>query len=185
MISSTFETMMNRTFRDSLMVAMGDSLESQSELSARENIDIERIDAESAITLTISSHLFRILIVMYFDFNPTFSRYLTASLGDAAKEGNEKTYDFLYEVSNLFCGTMKRDLQTAVPSLGMSTPNLLKTEAMEHVRSLKLDQESHLELKYQGEGLMFASYFLSAYGDLDVTSVEQENETDAGELEFF
>jgi hypothetical protein len=32
---------------------------------------------------------------------------------------------------------------------------------------------------------MFASYFLSAYGDLDVTSVEQENETDAGELEFF
>jgi hypothetical protein len=185
MISPAFETMMKKTFRDSLMVAVSNRLESESELSARENIDMERIDAENAIALTISSHLFRILIVMYFDFNPTFSRFLTASLGDAVKAGNEKTYDFLYEVGNLYCGTMKRDLQTSVPSLGMSTPNLLKTEAMEHVRSLKLDQENHLELKYQGEGLMFASYFLSAYGDLDVTSVEQENETDAGELEFF
>ena len=185
MISSAFESMMKKTFRDSLIVAVGNRLQSKSDLSARENIELERINAENAIALTISSHLFRILIVMYFDFSPAVSRFLTASLGDTAKASDDKTYDFLYEVGNRYCGTMKRDLQTAVPSLGMSTPNLLKTSAMEHVRSLKLDQESHLELKYQGEGLMFASYFLSAYGDLDVTSVEQTTEVDAGELEFF
>lgn len=167
------------------MVAIGDSLESKSDLSAKENITQQNIDSENAIVLTISSHLFRIFFVMYFDFNPTFLRYLTVSLGDNVKSDDEKVQDFLYEVGNIYCGTMKRDLQIAVPSLGMSTPNLLKASAIDHVKSLKLDQQSHLELKYQGQGLMFASYFLSAYGELDVAPIEQTTEVDAGELEFF
>jgi hypothetical protein len=186
MISPSFETLIRGSIKDSIVTALAEGLGESEAITLQDNVERSNIDEEQVIILTISSHVFRLLIVMNLTMDDTFDGYISQCLGQGGNSDKTKVYDYLNEVGNLLCGSLKRDLQSSVNALGMSTPNLLKAETLNHVDSLKVDQEYHLRVSFSGEKLMYVSYYLSAYGDLDVqTQTHSESDVGVSELEFF
>jgi len=150
---------------------------------------VEDIDEEEFFVLTVSSQLFRTFILLHFSRSPESEAFVSEVL----KTGNnildpDKFYDYLGEVGNALCGSIKRDLNKIVPSLGMSTPNRLGKDCLKYMTALKIDFESHAVASFDEKPLFYASVYLSADEELEYdVSVAQANEddVDSGELEFF
>lgn len=139
--------------------------------------------------LTMSSQLFRIFILIHF----TKSSQTEAFVADVLKINNnnvddDKFYDYLGEVGNAFCGSVKRDIGKIVPSLGMSTPNRLNKDCLKYIDLLHTDCEYHAVAEYDDNPLFYASIYLSADEELNFNvNVSQPNDddVDSGELELF
>ena len=99
---------------------------------------------------------------------------------------NSRVYDYLCEVGNSFFGSVKRVIGNSVTSLGMSTPNILDCSSFKYVDELKIDNKGYAVAELNGNPLFYASFHISASGELNF-AVEQtvEEEVDSGELEFF
>lgn len=186
--------MVNEDFKRELRRLLIDGLEEGQAASAmtwtsRETPNERAEASDELFMLTISSQLFRVIILMHFSRNELFER----AVMEALKINNnvleaDKFYDFVGEVGNAVCGAVKRELGRTVPSLGMSTPNRLSQECMKYIRSLKIDFQTHAEVLRDGERLFAASLYLCADHDLDYrvsVSAPREDDVASGELEFF
>ena len=141
MISPEFERLLKTSFPKSLTLTI-------SERFQNETIEVKEIDSEidsemtEAIILTLSGHLFRMFIAIIFDKNEALKNVIHSSLSKKSPDlADEDFYDYLNEVGNVLCGTIKRDIQKVIPSLGMSTPNLLNIDSFKYVKELKIDHQ--------------------------------------------
>jgi len=186
MISPEFDRLVRDGFNSCLSSAMNERFSQVSIQVKDTSKSPSEFDREQAIVLTISSHLFRILVCMHFNLDDRLVQLVTSGLNEKSTNlEKSKIYDYLSEVGNVFCGALKRELQKAVPSLGMSTPNILSKDSLKYVDSLKVDIEGKSVINSDSGVLFYASYYLSAYGDLDYTSSMVEESVDSGELELF
>lgn len=186
-VSTDFERLLNDGFLRSLETAVSESGVTE-RWEVRHLSDGSAIKSREAYVLTLSSHLFRIITVLHFNLDKNTEAYIAQALGaQSANLDQAKCYDYLAEVGNSFCGCFKRELQKAVAALGMSTPNLLNEACVKYVKVLKLDGQGHASARLADNPLFFASYYLSAYGDLNYTYSYQaaSSEAEVGELEFF
>lgn len=95
--------------------------------------------------------------------------------------------DYLYELGNVFCGAIKRRLGQAIPSLGISTPNMLTAA---HLDYLSRARDKVLSLRVQAEidggGSLRAGLLVDAYQPLHLRLPEAaEVEVSHGALELF
>lgn len=188
LVSANFERLLNESFLGSLNVALHEALPVD-RWDIQPLTDSKRIAGEEAYVLTVSSHLFRIFTVLHFNFDEHMEAFVNEALGQQRNGPltKDKCYDYIAEVGNIFCGALKRELQQAVAALGMSTPNLLNHACIKYISSLKLDCQGHAVTNLDGHALFYASYYLSAYGELNYTKVIQQKEVvaEVGELELF
>lgn len=186
--------MVNEDFKRELKHLFAQSLEeaqvsSENPWTVRETVDEKADQANEFFMLTISSQLFRVIILMHIAKSPDFEQYVM----DVLKIGNnvlesDKFYDFVGEVGNAICGSVKRELGKTVPSLGMSTPNRLNKDCLQYIKSQNVDYQAHGEVLINGEQLFAASLYLSADHDLEYDiqrTVPSEDDVASGELEFF
>ena len=164
------------------------SFSNDSNVSVREKSQLDNTPNEEFFVLTVSSQLFRIIVLVHFTNNESSRSFVS----DALKIGQNgmsdlQLYDFLGELGNSFCGALKRDLGKTVPHLGMSTPNVLSKDCLKYMQSLKIDHEMHASAEVDGNILFCASAYLSADQALhyEIKSNHEQEETDSGELEFF
>lgn len=185
-ISSDFEGLLREGFLASFSLAVQEAVGGD-RWRVRYLDSEEQIDAEEAYVLTVSSHAFRVVMALRFHFDEAMREFVAAATAQQLGAlSDDACYDYLAEVGNVFCGAFKRELQKAVAALGMSTPNLLNRESLHYVHELKLDRQGHAVAHLDGRGLLYASYFLSAYGALNYTrSFAGETATQHGELELF
>jgi hypothetical protein len=187
MITQEFERLIKDGFVKCLDLSMTERFPQQG-LTVKELSSVPEVEGDEAVVLTISSHLFRILIFLHYKNDEQLKKILLQALNE--KQTNleqSKVYDYLCEVGNVFCGALKREVQKAVASLGMSTPNILSREAINYVQETRIDLQGFAGVSKQGSPTFYASYYLSAYGDLEYSSDSTviEDEVDSGELEFF
>lgn len=156
--------------------------------TTRESND-ENKGMKEIFMLTISSQLFRIVLVMHFTRTSEFEQLVIDALKlNTATLDQDKFYDFFGEVGNSICGSIKRELGRTVPSLGMSTPNRLSIECLKYVKARPIDFQSHLEVLLDDKRLFLTSLYLFADHDLNYevkTVVKNEDDVASGELEFF
>lgn len=139
--------------------------------------------------LTISSQLFRVILIMHFAKSRAFEQYVTEALKlNTTVIEDDKFYDFVGEVGNSICGSIKRELGRTVPSLGMSTPNRLTMECHKYVKSRRIDFQCHQEVRSDDQRLFSVSLYLCADHELDYevkVAIKNEDDVSSGELEFF
>ena len=83
------------------------------------------------VVLTISSIVFRLLLILHFDENDSTRGYYL-------KEGDEQPFQEAFlEICNLCCGAMNQELLRYFPDLGMSTPYVLSARCLGHLPALK------------------------------------------------
>ena len=138
------------------------------------------------IVLTISSFRFRVMVIIHLSFNDRLKRFLADIMGAKLQEvDDEKLIDRLLELSNSFCGHIKRHLQDTCPPLGMSTPNLLDSACLELDDVVELAHEAHVKATDAGgsEPLFGASALVSLLEEADF-KINQPQSPDHGGGDF-
>jgi hypothetical protein len=155
----------------------------------RENNDEKYQGMAEIFMLTISSQLFRIVLVMHFSRTSEFEEVVINALKlNANSLDQHKFFDFVGEVGNSICGAIKRELTRTVPSMGMSTPNRLSRDCLKYVKTRSIDYQSHRDVILDDQRLFAVSLYLFADHDLNYEVkdvVGSEDDVASGELEFF
>ena len=134
---------------------------------------------QNIVILTISSLLFRLLLVFHIDENRATRDYFV-------KDATDRTFaDAFSEICNLCCGAVNRDLLPYFPDLGMSTPYTLSARCVSYLGDLNPGHVSRFAITINGTVGLHASVCLCAHAPIhfvvDTTSVAEET----GELELF
>ncbi len=157
---------------------------------------LEELAHPQCIIVTISSFKFRIMCLLHVSLDATTRQFVaeaTSTRLDAQQESD--VIDYLLEMSNSFCGTLKRHLQGNCPPLGMSTPNLLDRTSLKFDEAVSLSLGAHARAQTApNEPAIFAASILVNVrqdGDFNLPSYQEyfrELNTQAesfGELELF
>lgn len=186
MISTEFERLINTCLPKSLSIAMEERF--PGEMFEVKNVGSDlNSEVNEVIILTLSGHLFRMFITIIFVQNDKLNDLIRNVLSKSSAElDNAAFYDYLNEVGNVLCGSIKRNIQKVIPSLGMSTPNLLDVESFKYIEGLKIDYQGGYMISKDQMPLFYVNYYLKGYGEIDfIQTVQLEEEVDSGELEFF
>ncbi|TIH07666.1 hypothetical protein [Pseudomonas leptonychotis] len=150
----------------------------------------------SCIVLTVSSFKFKIMCLLHLSMDAANRQFVADALGSPVEELQESEYsDYLLEMSNSFCGNLKRHLQSSCPPLGMSTPNFLDRHCFDGSISVQFAHSVHVraQMAVGAPSLFAASAMVILKNDGDLTLQhyhehvsEIDSEADSsGELELF
>ena len=188
LVNEEFKQEIKRSFKSCYEESLATGSDS-SRWSFKEKQALNELNESEFFVLTMSSQLFRVFILMHFTKSPQTEAFVADVLNiNSSSVDDEKFYDYLGEVGNAFCGSIKRDVGKIVPSLGMSTPNRLNRDCLKYIDLLHTDFESHAVAEYDDNPLFYASIYLSADEELNFnvnTSKTDSDDIDSGELEFF
>jgi hypothetical protein len=133
------------------------------------------------IVLTISSIVFRLLLVLHFDNDEATRAYYLGA-------GQATLGERLLEVCNLCVGAMNHQLVEYFPDLGMSTPYVLSGQCVAYLGQLKPDFLSSYRVTVNGAVQLVATVCVCADAPVDfmanVADVAELAES-VGELELF
>ncbi|MFC7287534.1 hypothetical protein ACFQPC_05725 [Herminiimonas glaciei] len=174
-----FDTLLIRSLKASLPAAI-----EHSDICITSEVS-ELVDQE-AVVLTVSSYLFRLMVMIHFKQDRQTTAYMVGSQ-ELAEEGSERPafHDAIAEYGNLFCGILNRELGSYFPHIGMSTPNFLDGHCLSYIEMLNCSHIQHFAVNVDGAPLFHVSLCVSAYDDLDFEVAEDEASASTGELELF
>lgn len=178
-------TLLDDMFNRSISMAIQDS-NSRDSFSVASAKSFKKRSTNQAIFLTISSHRFRLFVVIDLSQKDCseFVRLATQSKTDTMTE--QEFYDYMFEFGNGLCGIFKRELGKATPALGMSTPNLLSRESVNLMTSYSIDKKAHYQISLNESILFYCSfYYLPSSNQEVLVSLVEEDTSDTGELELF
>ena len=135
--------------------------------------------AENVVVLTISSIVFRMLLVLHFDEDAITRDYFVRN-----EEGAAFREVFL-EICNLCCGAMNQELLNYFPDLGMSTPYVLSARCLPHLDELKPGYLASFAVTINGSVRFGATICVCADAPLDFIAEVNAVEETSGELELF
>lgn len=148
--------------------------------------DVADIDARKMVVLTISSYLFRLMVMFHFTPDtPTREHFARLGRTTVAEMGEQGFIDAIAECGNLCCGIFNRELGRFFPHLGMSTPNLIDRQCAAYLQRLNCAHVRHLAIDMPEVPRLYVSLCVSAYDTLDFAVSAQEQVDTTGELELF
>ncbi|MFL9965723.1 hypothetical protein PQR02_32820 [Paraburkholderia sediminicola] len=177
MISAHAKDSFDRIFRKAaqtrLPVAAGDLCEIEPMAQAGVNRDSQ------IVVLTISSIVFRLLLILHFDEDDTTRGYYL-------NDGDEQPFlEAFLEICNLCCGAMNQELLRYFPDLGMSTPYVLNAGCLPHLHELKPALVSSYSVVLNGAVRLGATVCVCTHAPLDFVADTSAVEEASGELELF
>jgi hypothetical protein len=136
--------------------------------------------------LTVSSYLFRALILIFFSLNrETKEHFAAINKTDAQSMSESDFLDVIGECGNICCGTLNRELARHFPHLGMSTPNVLDRNCASHLQELSASYIRHFKIDINNGLTLHASLCVCDFADIDFTVDMTQAEESNGELEMF
>ena len=163
--------------------------------SFKREASVNSFDMDHCIVLTISSFRFRVMVIIHLSYNQRIKQFLADLMGVKLQElDDEKLIDRLLEMSNSFCGHVKRHLQDTCPPLGMSTPNLLDSACLSLDDVIDIAHQAHIKASDSmgGEAMFGASALVSLLDETDFSIKQPQSSAQGGgdfesfgELEMF
>jgi hypothetical protein len=175
-------------FDHTVMGALKAALRTTPEASCEVEVmpDGSHFTEEKMVVLTVSSYLFRVMILIYFTLNkPTRQHFATIHHASADTMSESDFMDVIGECGNVCCGAISRELAHHYPHLGMSTPNILDRHCVDFLTDLDASHIRHFKVSVDGALSMHASLCVCDYADIDFTVDMSQAEESNGELEMF
>lgn len=148
---------------------------------------LDKIKEKKIVILTVSSYLFRAMVILYFKPDAATRAYFNRNAAEDAPElTDDEFYDRVAECGNVCCGALNRGLGEHFPHLGMSTPNIIDRACMHYTELLTCGLEKHYMITLDDSLTMYASLCVADYGKVDfhVDPIIEED-LSVGELEMF
>jgi len=140
---------------------------------------VNELTEKTIVVLTISSFLFRLMVIFHVSESPPAKEYFT-------KGADGKTLiEVLSELGNLCCGAMNRELLHHFSHLGMSTSYVLDSKCMAYLEELNPEHVSSYTVTINHTAETHVSLCLCAYAPIDFTVDMSVTQDETGELELF
>jgi hypothetical protein len=174
-----FDTLLKQALKSSMVPS-----EASVEISTI--ADVSAIAEKQIVVLTVSSYLFRLMVMFYFTPDATTKgHFARLNRVEPAEMGEQAFMDAIAECGNLCCGILNRDLGRFFPHLGMSTPNVIDKNCAAYLQKLNAGHIQHFAVDIPESPRLHVSLCVSAYADMDFTVSADEEEVSTGELELF
>jgi len=151
--------------------------------------DEARPQGRQAVILTVSSYLFRLMTVVYFNEDQPTWRQFTRHQPEPGPLDLQRLHDLVGEFGNVACGALNRDLGIAFPHIGMSTPNVVDSRCIAWLPTLGTGLVKHFRITLADGLALHATLALCDYDDFDfdlpAETESPEAEAETGELELF
>lgn len=148
--------------------------------------DTADIPEKKMVVLTVSSYLFRLMVMFYFTPDATTRAHFARLNNIDEEEMSEQSFmDAIAESGNLCCGILNRDLGNFFPHIGMSTPNVIDKDCAAYLQKLNCQHVRHFAVDMDGAPRFHVSLCVSAYAEIDFAVSADELGSDTGELELF
>lgn len=179
MITAHAKDSFERIFRKAAQARLPLSPDDHCEIVPIAQADTGAAHGTQVVVLTISSIVFRLLLILHFDENDSTREYYL-------KEADERPFqDAFLEICNLCCGAINQELLRYFPDLGMSTPYVLSAHCLPHLHELKPGLLSSYSVMLGGTARLGATLCVCAYAPLDFVADTSAIEETSGELELF
>ena len=176
----SFDALLMKAMAENLVITPGDGCRIET-IPAN-----ERVEESEFVVLTISSYLFRLVVLFHFTATPETRDHFARLLRLPGKGLDDKAfYDAVSEFGNLCCGALNRDLGQSFPHVGMSTPNLLKRGSMRFLATLEAGYTQVFRIEFSETLRFHATICVCEYGDLDFRWEPKALAETSGELELF
>ncbi len=157
------------------------------EMVAEKNL--AAIKKKEFIMATISSCVFRCIVIVHFSRDDIFLKSIASALNIPVDElGDQSFYDYIREMGNLVCGAVKRELSPSTTYLGMSIPSQLVAESLVYLDDAKFDFDTHITAS-SDSATICGSIYMYTFGDVSIQMPEDNITSDdafeTGELELF
>jgi hypothetical protein len=148
--------------------------------------NLDATGASTMVVLTVSSYLFRLIVMIHFSPDRTTREHVARINHIALDEMSEQSFhDAIAECGNICCGILNRDLGAIFPHIGMSTPNIIDTRCAAYLGMLNGGHIQHFEVNIAQAPMFHVSLCVCEYADLDFTVDVNDVGADTGELELF
>ncbi len=154
--------------------------------SINEVMDIAEPSASEFVVLTISSTVFRLLMIFHIDFTDSGLDFFSqpSQFNDGVVELSVRRDAFL-EFCNVCIGAMNREFNKHFAYLGMSTPYVLLQDCSAFIAALNPSLVKHYRLTINESLVLFVSLCVSEYGEIDFIEDHNTVAVDTGMLELF
>ncbi len=147
--------------------------------------DDSKFKEDKAVILTVSSYLFRLIVMIYFDEDMPTREHFSRLYRTPINEMKDKAFlDAICECANMVVGTLNRDLSGVFHSVGMSTPNIIDSHCADYLSTLNFGFSKTFSVLINGDKQFHATLGVTEFDDLDFT-FEASCEESTGELEMF
>lgn len=151
--------------------------------------NLAAIKKKEFIMATISSCVFRCVVIVHFSKDDEFLNNIARALEISVDElGEQHFYDYISEVGNLVCGAVKRGLSPSTTYLGMSIPSQLVAESLVYLEDAKFDFDTHITASNDNTTVC-SSIYMYTFGDITIQlpadNINDDDAVEAGELELF
>lgn len=183
MISShakdSFERIFRKAAQSRLTLDPGDVCDITPLAQAKAEPDSNTNSNGDVVVLTISSIVFRLILVFHFNEDGSTRDYFL-------RDGAERPFQEVFlEICNLCCGAVNQALLEYFPDLGMSTPYVLHARSVSHLEQLKPAYLASHAITINGSVQLAATVCVCAYAPLDFIADVSAVQESGGELEFF
>lgn len=179
MISSQTKQSINYIFAKAAKatLALGSGDQCQVEVLPGKN-EVE-LSGKHVVVFTISSFLFRVVIMFHIDSEPTTQNYFL-------KGKDDKSFTEIFtEAGNLCVGKINHELLRYFPHLGMSTPYILSGECIPFLNKLKPGYQSQHAISINSSICLHATVYMCGYAPIDFSADKNIIEEATSELELF
>lgn len=149
--------------------------------------DLQEINENEFVVLTISSASFRFFTLFHFNSNTETESYFTKSSEFTSEAGEKNSFrDALLEFCNMCCGFVVRELHKNYHFLGMSTPYVLVKRCSTFISELNPGVVKHYRITINHSVILHVTLCICDYDivnfKVDTTEIEDDS---TGELELF
>jgi hypothetical protein len=178
-ISADAKSSFERIFRKAAQARLPIDPNDTCEIAAIADASAGSTKNTQVVVLTISSIVYRMLLVLHFDEDDNTRRYYL-------KEADERPFQEVFlEICNLCCGAMNQELLRYFPDLGMSTPYVLNAQCLPHLHELKPGLLSSYSVTLNDNVRLAATVCVCAHAPIDFIADTSAIEETSGELELF
>ena len=136
--------------------------------------------------LTISSYLFRVMVLIHFSADDPTREHLAKLSKASVSDMNEQVFmDAICERANMCCGSLSRDLSHTFPYIGMSTPNIVDRQCASHLNSLHPGHKRHFKVIVNSTAQFHVTLCVNSYDRLDFVVDKSAVDVGSGNLEMF
>ncbi|OWY30563.1 hypothetical protein [Herbaspirillum robiniae] len=174
-----FDTLLQQALKASMVPS-----DASAEISVID--DIAAISEKKIVVLTVSSYLFRLMVMLHFSPDAaTRGHFARLNRVDPSEMDDQGFMDAIAECGNLCCGILNRDLGRFFPHLGMSTPNVIDSHCAAYLQRLNAEHIRHFAIDVPESPRLHVSLCVSAYAEMDFAVSADEQDVSTGELELF
>lgn len=181
MISARAQATFARALKDALRSGLSVS---EADWAVQELGWDDAAPGDKVAILTVSSYLFRVMVLIHFDESPATWAHFG---GQDGTQERQTLHDRIAEFGNVTCGALNREIAKVFPHLGMSTPNVIDRQCVEFLGHLGTGMAHHLRVQLADGLVLHARLAVCEYADIDFDLPEQAavEEAETGELELF